>query len=279
MTALRPKPRIAWALGGGGARGFAHLGVLKVLEEEGIPVDALAGTSMGAIMAVLFAAGTDLKYLAALATKISWENFVDLRFPRFGLVEGKRITPLIRLLTKRKRLEDLDLPVRVIATDLLTGDEVIFSEGPIEIAVRASISIPGIFTPVPYDERLLVDGGLVAGVPVMAAAALGMDLVFAVNVASELDPDPPRSVFDILYRSSEIMMRRLDGIQTQQADFVLAPEVGRVGTVQFYRAEECIEQGELAARKALPQLRRAIAQFQAGQPAAGEETGLTEGAL
>ena len=97
--------------------------------------------------------------MAALATRISWEDFVDLRFPRYGLVEGKRLIPLIRLLTKRKRLEELAIPVRIIATDLLTGEEVVFSEGPLEMAVRASISIPGVFTPVPHGERLLVDGG------------------------------------------------------------------------------------------------------------------------
>ena len=262
MNALQPRPRIAWALGGGGARGFAHLGVLKVLKEARIPIDALAGTSMGAVMAVLFAAGTDLKYLTALATTIAWENFVDLRFPRYGLVEGKRITPLIRLLTKRKKLEELAVPVRVIATDLLTGDEVIFDHGPLDEAVRASISIPGIFTPVPSGQRLLVDGGLVAGVPVNAAAEMGMELVFAVNVGGELDTEPPRSVFDILYRSSEIMMRRLDGIQMEQAAFVLTPEVGHVGTVQFNRAEECIEKGEAAAREALPQMRRIIEEYQ-----------------
>ncbi|HBL36881.1 MAG TPA: esterase [Firmicutes bacterium] len=262
MNALQPRPRIAWALGGGGARGFAHLGVLKVLKEARIPIDALAGTSMGAVMAVLFAAGTDLKYLTALATTIAWENFVDLRFPRYGLVEGKRITPLIRLLTKRKKLEELAVPVRVIATDLLTGDEVIFDHGPLDEAVRASISIPGIFTPVPSGQRLLVDGGLVAGVPVNAAAEMGMELVFAVNVGGELDTEPPRSVFDILYRSSEIMMRRLDGIQMEQAAFVLTPEVGHVGTVQFNRAEECIEKGEAAAREALPEMRRIIEEYQ-----------------
>ncbi|HEY8391203.1 MAG TPA: patatin-like phospholipase family protein [Capillibacterium sp.] len=272
MPALQARPTIAWALGGGGARGFAHLGVLKVLQEEGIPVDALAGTSMGAVMAVLFAAGTDLKYLAALAAKIAWENFVDLRFPRYGLVEGKRIVPLIRLLTKRKSLHELEIPVRVIATDLTTGEEVVFREGPLDLAVRASISIPGVFTPVPYGERLLVDGGLVAGVPVTAAAAMGTDLVFAVYVPGELNPKPPRSVFEILYRSSEIMMRRLDGIQLRQADLVITPEVKEIGTLQFYEAEECIARGEAAARAALPQIRRLIEEFQAGRSrAAGEE--------
>ncbi|HBK67998.1 MAG TPA: esterase [Firmicutes bacterium] len=262
MTMRRQRPRIAWALGGGGARGFAHLGVLKVLKEENIPVDALSGTSMGAVMAVLFAAGTDLKYLSALATSISWEKFVDLRFPRYGLVEGKRIIPLIRLLTKGKKLEELEIPVRVIATDLLTGEEIVFDQGEIETAVRASISIPGIFTPLPYENRILVDGGVVAGVPVAAAAEMGMDLVIAINVAGELDSEAPRSVFDILYRTFEIMSKRLDGIQTEKADLVLSPEVGKVGTVQFYRAEECIEKGEIAAREALPEIKRVLEEFQ-----------------
>ncbi|NLW56053.1 MAG: patatin-like phospholipase family protein [Firmicutes bacterium] len=257
------RPRIAWALGGGGARGFAHLGVLKVLQEADIPIDALSGTSMGAVMAVLYAAGADLKYLTALAGNIAWEKFVDLRFPRYGLVEGKRITPLIRLLTKNKRLEELELPVRVVATDLLTGEEIIFSEGEIEIAVRASISIPGIFTPVTYENRVLVDGGVVAGLPVGAAAEMGMDLVMAVSVPGELSQEAPRSVFDILYRTFEVMAKRANSLQAGKADYVIAPKVGKVGTGQFYRAEECIEQGELAAREALPEIKKIIEEFQA----------------
>lgn len=263
MAIIDPRPRIAWALGGGGARGFAHLGVLKVLQEANIPINALSGTSMGAVIAVLFAAGADLKYLIPLAGNIAWEKFVDLRFPRYGLVEGKRINPLIRLLTKRKRLEELDLPVRVVATDLLTGEEIIFAEGEIETAVRASISIPGIFTPVPYGNRVLVDGGVVAGLPVGAAAGMGMDLVMAVSVPGELNTEAPRSVFDILYRTFEIMSKRVNRMHTLKADFVITPEVGKVGTGQFYRAEECIAQGEIAAREALPAIIKIIEEFQA----------------
>ncbi len=266
------RPRIAWALGGGGARGFAHLGVLKVLQEAEIPIDALSGTSMGAVIAVLYAAGADLKYLTALAGNIAWEKFVDLRFPRYGLVEGKRITPLIRLLTKNKRLEELDLPVRVVATDLLTGEEVVFSEGEIELAVRASISIPGIFTPVYYQNRVLVDGGVVANLPVGAAADFGMDLVIAVSVPGELSNEAPRSVFDILYRTFEVMSHKATSFEVRKADYVIAPKVGKVGTGQFYRAEECIVEGERAAREALPEIKRIIEEFQArneGQAALG----------
>lgn len=256
------RPRIAWALGGGGARGFAHLGVLKVLQEENIPINALAGTSMGAVMSVLYAAGTDLKYLSSLATSISWEKFVDLRFPRYGLVQGKRITPLLRLLTKGKKLEELDIPVRVIATDLLTGEEVIFDQGDTELAVRASISIPGIFTPVLHEDKVFVDGGVVAGVPVAAAGEMGMDLVIGVSVASEFDAVPPKNLFEVLYRTVDIMTKRLDQIQTKEADLVITPDVGKVGTVHFQRAEECIEKGEIAAREALPKIRKLMAEFE-----------------
>src|SRR5690554_6459685 len=145
---MKQLPRIAWALGGGGVRGFAHLGVLRVLQEEGIPVNALAGTSMGAVVAAAYGAGTKLDYLCRTAEALSWDRLWDFHFPRMGLIGGERIMTIMKLLTKRKKLEELDPPVWVVATDLLTGEEVVFKEGELEPAVRASISIPGIFTPV-----------------------------------------------------------------------------------------------------------------------------------
>lgn len=252
------KPRIAWALGGGGARGLAHLGVLEVMRAEGIPIDFLAGASMGAAVAVAYAAGEDLDYLIKLAERISWERLFDLRFPRMGLFSGDRIMSLLQLLTKNKKLEELDPPVRVVATDLHTGREVVLEEGPIEPAVRASIAIPGIFTPVTYNEMLLVDGGVVAGVPVEAARDMGADLVIAVRVSYDFTLTPSRNLFEIMMKSTEIMGDRLDTIQVEKADLVITPEVGSIGTGQFAKVVDCIEKGRIAARESLPEIRRLL---------------------
>jgi len=255
------RPRIAWALGGGGARGLAHLGVLRVLEREKIPIDFLAGTSMGAAVAVVYAASKNLKYLASLAENINWENLFDLRFPRLGLISGKHIISFIKILSKDKKLEELTPPVWVLATDLLTGEEVIFKEGDVELAVRASISIPGIFTPVNYQGRLLVDGGVVAGVPVRAARQMGADLVIAVNVAGDSSDLPPKNFVEILMKTVDIMGTRLNRIQVAEADLALSPEIGSVGTGHFHRAADCIKKGEEAALKSLPQIKEIIRGF------------------
>lgn len=255
---MKQLPRIAWALGGGGVRGFAHLGVLRVLQEEGIPVNALAGTSMGAVVAAAYGAGTKLDYLCRTAEALSWDRLWDFHFPRMGLIGGERIMTILKLLTKRKKLEELDPPVWVVATDLLTGEEVVFKEGELEPAVRASISIPGIFTPVRHEKRLLVDGGVVAGVPAGTARRMGMDLVIAVNVSYDFTLSPPGNLFEILMKTVEIMGSRVNETQVAQADLVLTPRVGHVGTGHFQHAADCIAEGEKAARRALPAIRRLV---------------------
>ncbi len=253
---MKQLPRIAWALGGGGVRGFAPLGILRVLQEEGIPVNALAGTSMGAVVAVAYGTGAKLDYLCRLAVDLPWKHLWDFHFPRMGLINGERIMTLLKLLTKGKKLEELVPPVWVVATDLLTGEEVVFTEGEAEPAVRASISIPGVFTPVRYGERLLVDGGVVAGVPVGTARRMGMDLVIAVNVSYDFTLSPPGNLFEVLTKTVEIMSSRVNAVQVSQADLVLTPCVGHVGTHHFQYAAECIAEGEKAARRALPAIRR-----------------------
>lgn len=256
-------PRVVWALGGGGARGLAHLGVLRVLEEEKIPINGLVGTSMGAVVAAAYAAGTRLDYLCRMVAALSWERLWDFRFPRMGLINGEKIMAVLRLLTKEKKLEELEPPVWVVATDLLTGTEVIFKEGNLEPAIRATISIPGIFTPVKHGKHLLVDGGVVAGVPAGIARQMAADLVIAVNVSYDLTPSPPGNLVEVLMKTVEIMGARLKKVQVAQADLVITPRVGHVGTGNFSLAVDCIDAGEEAARQMLPAIRRLIKQTRA----------------
>jgi NTE family protein len=183
-------PKIVLALGGGGARGFAHIGVLQVLKEAGIKASGVAGTSMGALIGATYAAGTDLYYLGQLVEYFHWEDLIDLNLPVLGLIDGSKVKTVIDLLTKGKSIEDLAIEYRAVATDLLSGEKVIFNEGPLASAVRASISIPGVFNPVEINGRILVDGAVVAGVPVEVARRLGGDITIAVNVGGRAAARP-----------------------------------------------------------------------------------------
>jgi NTE family protein len=220
---------------------------------------------MGAVVAVAYSAGGNLKYLTQIAEGINWERLFDLRFPGLGLISGKHIISLVKLLSKNKKLEELEPPVWVIATDLLTGDEVIFKTGDVELAVRSSISIPGVFTPVKHGERLLVDGGVVAGVPVKAARQIGAELVIAVNVSFGPNPSPPKNFVDILLKTMDVMGSKLNQNQVREADLVIAPEVHDVGTGHFHRVADCLRRGEEAANRCLPKIRALIDKFSSGQ--------------
>ncbi len=186
MNPLRKK--LGLALGSGSARGFAHIGILRVLRNEGLPVDCIAGTSMGAIVGAAYAAGA-LPQVEALLEKFDWKNMaglLDPQIPVSGLFGGKHIEKLLRTLLGDLRIEEFSIPFAAIAADVATGEEVIFTSGDAVKAVRASMSIPGIFTPVPDEHRFLVDGGIVTPVPVRAARMLGADVVIAVNLAAEM---------------------------------------------------------------------------------------------
>lgn len=252
------QPSIALALGGGGARGFAHLGVLQVFRDEGIPIQGIAGTSMGAMIGAAYGAGVDLHYMRCLIEELPWQDFMDIGFHRMGLIDGERVTALIRLLTKGKRLEELDPKVWVVSANLLNGEEVVFTEGVLDMAVRASISIPGLFTPVKCENAVLVDGGVVAGVPVSVARRMGTDRVIAINVAHDYKSSVPGNMVEVLMQSADIMMDHMDCHQIQQADLVITPDVGNVGILEFQRGTECIKRGVEAAQAAMPAIRRLL---------------------
>ncbi|MGE5559404.1 MAG: patatin-like phospholipase family protein [Bacillota bacterium] len=252
------RPKVAMALGGGSVRGLAHIGVLQVLEKAGIHVDMIAGTSMGAVIGAIYAAGTDLNYLARLVARLSWDKLLDLReigFAKLGLIDGSRFERIIELLLRKKNFNELKIPLRIVATNLVTGGEVVFEKGDLIPALRASISIPGLFIPVAYNETdLLVDGGIVAGVPVKAAREMGADLTIAVYVGYDIQQHEMKSILDVLIQVVDIMMARIDSVNLSMADLIIAPEVGQVGVSRFDKTEFCIEQGRKAAVKALPQI-------------------------
>ena len=182
------RKKLGLALGSGSARGFAHIGILRVLRDEGLPVDCIAGTSMGAIVGAVYAAGA-LPQVEAMLEKFDWKNMaglLDPQIPVSGLFGGRQIEKLLKTLLSDKRIEDFSIPFAAIAADVATGEEVMFTSGDAVKAVRASMSIPGIFTPILHDHQFLVDGGIVTPVPVRAARMLGADVVIAVNLAAEM---------------------------------------------------------------------------------------------
>lgn len=261
MAANYQKPKIVLALGGGGARGFAHIGVLQVLEEAGIEIWGIVGTSMGALIGSTFAAGSDLYYLERLLEYISWEEIIDIGLPRLGLINGNKIQIIIDLLTKGKNFEELAIPFWAVATDLQTGEAIIFKKGPLATAVRASISMPGVFTPVIIEGQYLVDGAVAAGIPVEIARQMEPDLIIAINVGFIHTQHQINNIFDVLSKVVDIGGNRLDQRQIELADIVIRPQLGPIGVLHFHQASKCVEIGRRAAESSLQEIKERMKQF------------------
>lgn len=243
------RPKIGLALGSGGARGFAHVGVIKVLLEAGIPIDYIAGSSMGSIIGTLYGAGKDIDRLYMISKLFRRKYYLDFTFPKMGFIAGKRVKELIRLFTYGKNLEELDIPVSVVATDLKTGEKVIFNKGPIDQAVRASISIPGIFVPEKIEGRLLVDGGVVDRVPVSVVREMGADITIGVDVSGLNRNSEITSIYDVIMQSIDIL--QLEVIQNREiaSDIMIRPPVEKYSSRAFTNIDEIIATGEEEGRK------------------------------
>lgn len=256
------RPIIGLALGAGGARGFAHIGVLKVLEEEKIPIDLIAGSSMGSFVGACYANQCRLSLMEDLAIHLKRKVWLDLHVPGKGFVFGSKVYELIQLLTHRKRIEEFVIPLAVVATDLSTGEKVVFREGPAAQAIRASISIPGLFDPVLIGDRLLVDGGVVDRVPVSVAKDMGADLVIAVDVFAKGEQVEIRNIMDVITQTLDIMERELLRRTPFRADVSIRPKVHSISSTAFTKVEECIRYGEEAAREQIPLLKKLIEEWQ-----------------
>jgi NTE family protein len=251
---------IALALGGGFARGYAHLGVLRVFEEHELPIACLTGSSIGSILAAAYASGTPLPRIIAKCREIRFRDFARWRVSRFGLASNERLGALMQHFFDSRQFEDLKIPVGVVATDLGTGDPVLFKEGNITDAIRASCAFPGLFEPVIIGTRVLADGGLVAPVPTKAAREMGADVVVGVSVGMhDGHPGAPTNIFQVVSRSvSAAQKHQLEGWE-RHADLVLRPEVQSLAWDEFERIDEAMDAGASAALKALPQLRKLAA--------------------
>lgn len=257
------KLKVGLALGAGSARGYAHIGVLKVLREH-LDIDLIAGSSMGALVGALYCCGTDLDILGKLAQEMGGKMLWDVSIAKKGFVKGERIHYLLEILTKGMCFEDLKLPFCCVACDITTGERVVFDSGSIADAVRSSISIPGVFVPYEWQGRILVDGGLVERVPVCAAMEMGADFIVGVDVGYRGEQrEQPKKLMDVVQYSLDIYSWENVKRETSGADIMLTPKVRHLRASSFGDPQEMIEAGEQAAREALPEILRVYEQKKA----------------
>ncbi|MCL6570704.1 MAG: patatin-like phospholipase family protein [Bacillus sp. (in: Bacteria)] len=254
-------PKIGLALGSGGARGFAHLGVIKALKEAGIPIHLIAGSSMGALVGSFYGAGIDLDRLYKLSTAFKRKYFLDFIVPKMGFIAGKKVKEFIKVFTHGKNIEELSIPIGIVATDLLTGEKVVFKSGPVAEAVRASISIPGIFVPEKYNGRILVDGGVTDRVPVSVAKEMGADIVIAVDVSRVKRNAEVTSIYDVIMQSIDIMQSEIINNREIAATVMIRPPVEIYSSRAFTNIEEIIKLGEEETKKCLKQIEMVIDQW------------------
>lgn len=260
------RPTLGVALGGGFARGLAHVGVLKVLKEENIEVGMIAGTSVGAVIGAAYCSGVSPEELCEIAALVRFKDFARWTISRFGICTNDRMHSFLERLLPVRTFEELKLPLAVTATDFATGDPVVFRSGSLVDAVRASCAYPGMFLPVQVNGRLLVDGMLAYPVPSVPVRQMGATRVIGVYLASHwMQKGAPRHVFDVIGQCFSIAQDKMCGVGKSESDVVLLPQVAGYEYDGFQRAAELIRAGELATREALPTIRGWFAPVPDGQ--------------
>ena len=255
---LLPPAKIAVVLGAGASKGFAHIGVLKVLESNKIPVHMIVGTSAGSFVGSLYAYGFNAFDLQKLSFSIEKGDVIDLAIPDNGFIKGEKLEEYVNRILKNTPLEKLKVPFYAVATDIQAGREIVFGTGNAGAAVRASCSIPGIFRPVNISGRMYVDGGVVSPVAVDAARKYGADIVIAVDIAGDVDSSQPQGTIETILQSINIMYSKLAAIQLSRADIVIKPKVGYIGSADFSKRHEAVLEGEKAAIEMLPKIQEIV---------------------
>ena len=260
-----PKPKIALVLGGGAARGFAHIGVIRALEQEHIPVDMVVGTSVGSLIGALYASSQNSFELEWTAFTLQREDLFAYRLmgarTGMGVIKVDNIEDFIRARVPQANIEDLKLPFAAVATDLNRGQQVVLDHGSVARAVHASSAIPGVFEPVEYQGRLLVDGGLMNNIPVSVARAKGADIVIAVDISENVTNFNITNIVDVTLQAVNIMFAQNVKNQIKDADVVIAPAVGDVGMMDFTQKKRCMEAGLDTTEKAMPLIRQKIEEW------------------
>ena len=252
-------PRLGLALGGGATRGFAHIGVIQVLEEQHIHVDLVCGTSAGSLVAAMYASGKSGVELGSLALSMDESALTDWSFPGRGLLRGEALARYVRRQTNNLLIEQMKVPLGIVATDLADGQPILFRRGDAGAAVRASSAVPAVFQPVTIGKREYVDGGLVSPVPVRFARQMGAELVLAVDISAPPDGNPTGDPMRMLLQTFAIMGRSINRFELKDADVVLQPGLVGVSGTDFTARQRTIDAGRAAALAALPALRAKMA--------------------
>ena len=254
---MKRPPRIGLALGGGAARGFAHVGVIQVLEEAGIRPDMVAGTSAGSLVAAIYASGKNGSQLQQVAETMDEAAIADWTLPLFnrGVLRGDALARYVNGQVNGRLIEAMPLPFGIVATDLHSGEGILFQRGDTGVAVRASSSVPAVFQPVKIAGREYVDGGLVSPVPVGHARSMGAELVIAVDISSPPEDNPANDTLQVLLQTFSIMGRSINQFEVRNADVVVRPALLGVGSADFRSRRKSIEAGRLAMQQQMPTLR------------------------
>jgi NTE family protein len=255
VETVPPKPaKVALVLGAGAAKGFAHIGVMKVLEANKIPLNFIIGTSAGSVAGAFYAYGYNAYDLQSLAMKVEKSDVFDLTVPKNGFIKGEKLENFVNGHLGNTPIEKLKIKFYAVVTDLATGEEVVFGSGNTGKAVRASSSIPGIFQPVKISGRTYVDGGVVSPIAVDAARRIGADVVIAVDISGGVADSVPDGIMDIILQAIDIMYSKISMYQLKNADVVIRPKVSQIGSAEIEKRNEAILEGERAAQAALPQI-------------------------
>jgi NTE family protein len=263
VPAPKPPPKVALVLGGGAARGFAHIGVIKALEAQGIVPDIVVGTSAGSVVGVLYASGLDGFALQKLALGMQEDMVADWTLPNRGVLKGEALQAFINRNLGNQPLQKLRRPMGVVATDLLSGEMMLFRRGDAGVAVRASSAVPGVFQPVEISGREYVDGGLTSPVPAQSARAMGADFVIAVDISSAGRREKLSGTLDVLLQTFAVMGQALSRHELEDADVVIRPKTAAVSSTNFEDRHLAILEGEKAAAAVMAELKARLAKAQA----------------
>ena len=251
--------KTALVLGGGSARGLAHIGIIKVLQRENITFDMVVGTSIGAFMGAHYALGKDVSEAEKLALSFKSREVLDIMIPpSMGLIKGERVYAVIKQILGDAKFADTKIPLAVVATDIENGKEVVFTEGNLANAVRVSCSYPGIFAPQRIDGKLLVDGGIINTVPVTVARRMGADIVVAADVGFCVQPGQIKNIFGVILQPFQIVGDELNKYQSMDANIVIRPSLEGITQVDFDNSKLIIQRGEIAAWEKIKKIKKKL---------------------
>jgi NTE family protein len=260
-----PKPKIALVLGGGAARGFAHVGVIRALEQEKIPIDLIVGTSVGSLIGAIYAYDMNSMELEWTAFTLEKDSLFDYglmnAFTGMGAAKGDKLEDFVKSKVPVVNIENLKIPFAAVATDLNRGTRVILDKGSVARAVRASSAIPGVFPPVDHQGKMLVDGGVIDNVPVAVAREKGADIVIAVDISEQVINFNITNVMDVMLQSITIMGAENAKTKRKDADVVISPKIGDVGMQDFTQKKRCLLAGIEATHKMMPDIKAKIEEW------------------